>query len=140
MVAQSANQLAKIGITIAIRYALQRRQFDDGSGREQLIMDYITHQKRLYPALAGVYAYGFALNKLKELFGKPDQKPEENKLVHILASGVKGTHSESFFFESLTLTGVSNLQPWRLGIRHRRFSLPASAAVARASRLTTALA
>jgi hypothetical protein len=33
MVAQSANQLSKLGLLIAIRYALQRRQFDDGSGQ-----------------------------------------------------------------------------------------------------------
>ncbi|ELU15508.1 hypothetical protein CAPTEDRAFT_143276, partial [Capitella teleta] len=51
----------KLGLEIAIKYALQRRQFGNtGDGSEQLIMDYQTHQMRLMPKLATVLATTFA--------------------------------------------------------------------------------
>ena len=49
-VAGSAGNAARVALDIATRYALERRQFsapdDDG---EVLIMDYLVHQRRLFP-------------------------------------------------------------------------------------------
>ena len=51
----SAGAAARVALDIATRYALQRRQFsapdDDG---EVLIMDYLVHQRRLFPLIARV--------------------------------------------------------------------------------------
>ncbi len=61
----SAAQAARVALDIAVRYALQRRQFDaPGENREVLIMDYLVHQRRLLPFLAQSYALQFAQNEL----------------------------------------------------------------------------
>jgi len=61
----SAGNAARVALDIATRYALQRRQFsapeDEG---EVLIMDYLVHQRRLFPLIARSYALQFAQNEL----------------------------------------------------------------------------
>src|SRR3954464_2840500 len=64
---------SKVALTIAIRRALARRQFGPpGSDQEALLMDYRTHQRRLFPALAKTYALSFAqlrlIDELNEVF------------------------------------------------------------------------
>lgn len=49
-----------IGTAIAIRYSAQRPQFGD-----KLIMDYLSHQRRLLPGLAATYALHLGLKQLK---------------------------------------------------------------------------
>lgn len=58
----------KIALTIAIRYAHERRQFPSQSGEEHVLMDYGRHQRRLLPALAKTYAQAFAHLELLEQF------------------------------------------------------------------------
>lgn len=58
----------KIALTIAIRYANERRQFPSQSGKEHVLMDYGRHQRRLLPALARTYAQAFAHLELLEQF------------------------------------------------------------------------
>lgn len=61
----SAAQAARVALDIAVRYALQRRQFDaPGEDREVPIMDYLVHQRRLLPYVAESYALQFAQNEL----------------------------------------------------------------------------
>jgi len=61
----SAAQAARVALDIAVRYALQRRQFDaPGEDREVPIMDYLMHQRRLLPFVAQSYALQFAQNEL----------------------------------------------------------------------------
>ncbi|MBF6353339.1 acyl-CoA dehydrogenase family protein [Nocardia higoensis] len=56
---------ARVALSIAVRYALQRRQFSDpDTGREIVLMDYRMHQRRLLPLVAKSYAYAFAQNDL----------------------------------------------------------------------------
>lgn len=56
---------SKAALTIAIRYADERRQFSDGEGRpEVVLLDYQRHQRRLLPALATTYAMSFAHEEL----------------------------------------------------------------------------
>src|SRR3954447_6699878 len=49
----------KVALTIAVRRALERRQFGPPGEDEALLMDYRTHQRRLLPALAKTYALSF---------------------------------------------------------------------------------
>lgn len=51
---------SKVALTIAVKYALQRRQFEATPGEEQLILDYGMHQRRLFPLLARTYALHFS--------------------------------------------------------------------------------
>lgn len=50
----------KIALAIALRYAAQRPQFGD-----KPILAYLTHQRRLLPALAATYALHLAQARLK---------------------------------------------------------------------------
>lgn len=60
---------AKKGLAIAIRYGLKRRQFaPNPSAPETLILDYPSHQRRLFPLLAKAYAVQFALDELLQDF------------------------------------------------------------------------
>ena len=49
-------EVAKLGLTIAIRYAAERTQFGPPKQAEIPIMDYLSHQRRLFPLLARTYA------------------------------------------------------------------------------------
>src|ERR687895_2326110 len=52
---------SKVALTIAVRHALERRQFGPpGGGEEAVLLDYRLHQRRLLPALATTYALHFA--------------------------------------------------------------------------------
>ncbi|KAL6782679.1 ACX3 [Auxenochlorella protothecoides x Auxenochlorella symbiontica] len=62
LIAGAAVTASAIGLTVAINYAHARPQFGD-----TLIGDYLTHQRRLYPALAATYALHFALDRVKAL-------------------------------------------------------------------------
>jgi acyl-CoA oxidase len=52
---------SKVALAVAVKYANKRRQFGaPGSGREELLLDYGMHQRRLLPLLARTYALHFA--------------------------------------------------------------------------------
>lgn len=56
---------ARVALSIAVRYALERRQFSDpDTGEETLLMDYRSHQRRLFPLIARSFALAFAQNDL----------------------------------------------------------------------------
>ncbi|MGN8244700.1 acyl-CoA dehydrogenase [Cellulomonas soli] len=59
---------ARIGLTIAVTYANQRRQFQGATGEETVLLDYAEHQRRLLPLVAEAYASGFAHEDLLALF------------------------------------------------------------------------
>ena len=60
LIAQGAIDASKIGVTIALRYACARPQFQG-----KRIMEYLTHQRRLLPALATTYAMQIQSLRLK---------------------------------------------------------------------------
>lgn len=64
-VGASAGAAGRLGLTLAVKYALIRRQFDipDGAG-EQLLLDYRAHQRRLLPLVARAYAFALAQNEV----------------------------------------------------------------------------
>ncbi|MDF1487142.1 acyl-CoA dehydrogenase family protein [Tessaracoccus caeni] len=64
-VGAGAAAAARKALTIAVDYGTRRRQFRaPGLGDEIPLLDYLTHQRRLLPAVATAYAYGFAVNEL----------------------------------------------------------------------------
>jgi acyl-CoA oxidase len=88
----------RVALDIATRYALQRRQFSaPGEDTEVLIMDYLVHQRRLFPLIARAYALQFAQN---ELVGKchdvqtadaPDA--DEQRELEARAAGLKAANT-----------------------------------------------
>ncbi|MFN4144296.1 MAG: acyl-CoA dehydrogenase [Runella sp.] len=88
-VALGANTAAKKALDIAIRYALKRRQFKTLSEtQETLLLDYPTHQERLFPLLAKSYALTFALETLRQKFVESAEL-EDKREVEALAAGLK---------------------------------------------------
>ena len=94
----SAGAAACVALDIATRYALQRRQFSaPDEDTEVLIMDYLVHQRRLFPLIARSYALQFAQN---ELVGKchdvqsadaPDA--DEQRELEARAAGLKAANT-----------------------------------------------
>jgi len=83
-----------LALTIAVTYANQRRQFDNGAGTpEVVLLDYGKHQRRLLPRLAQVYAQAFAheelLLKFDGVFGGRTDTPEEREDLETLAAALK---------------------------------------------------
>ncbi|GLJ37853.1 hypothetical protein SUGI_0770070 [Cryptomeria japonica] len=79
---------SKIGLAIAIRYALTRRAFNlHPDEPEVLLLDYPSHQQRLLPLLAKTYAMSCAANDLKRIYWK--RASSDSKTIHVLSSGCK---------------------------------------------------
>jgi acyl-CoA oxidase len=84
---RSALAAAKSGLTIAIRYSDQRKQFGPEGGSEVPILNYRMHQRRLLPHLAKTYAVHFALQYLTSRFlNKTESEMQE---IEALAAGMK---------------------------------------------------
>ena len=67
-VSGSAVGAAMLALTIAIRYGEARRQFAaPGGDGEIAILDYLAHQRKLFPLLARTYALRYAQNELVEM-------------------------------------------------------------------------
>jgi acyl-CoA oxidase len=97
-VAGSAGNAARLALDIATRYALQRRQFsapDDEA--EVLIMDYLAHQRRLFPLIAKSYALQFAQNELvarcHDLQTADAPDAEEQRELESRAAGLKAANT-----------------------------------------------
>jgi acyl-CoA oxidase len=84
---RSALAAAKSGLTIAIIYGDQRRQFGPKGGSEVPILNYRIHQRRLIPLLAKAYAIHFALQYLTNRFINKDGI--EMQEIEALVAGMK---------------------------------------------------
>jgi acyl-CoA oxidase len=88
----AATAASAIGLTIAITYANQRRQFTAGSDTdEEVILDYQRHQRRLIPLLATTYAQIFAHDELLVKFdgvfsGRADTDDDRQDLETLAAA------------------------------------------------------
>jgi acyl-CoA oxidase len=92
----AAINASKVAMTIAIRYADQRRQFGaPGSSEEALLLDYRMHQRRLLPLLARTYALHFAQAELVaefvRIFGGDGEVDDEHdrRALEAQAAGTK---------------------------------------------------
>lgn len=84
---RSALAAAKSGLTIAIKYSDQRRQFGPEGGSEVPILNYRMHQRRLLPHLAKTYAIHFGLQYLTNRFLARTE--DEMQEIEALAAGMK---------------------------------------------------
>lgn len=93
----SAGAAARVALDIATRYALQRKQFQAPDGDEVLIMDYLVHQRRLFPLIAKSYALQFAQNELvakcHELQTADNPDAEEQRELESRAAGLKAANT-----------------------------------------------
>lgn len=94
----SAGAAGRVALDIATRYALQRRQFsapDDST--EVLIMDYLVHQRRLFPLIAKSYALQFAQNELvskcHDVQSADAPDADEQREVEARAAGLKAANT-----------------------------------------------
>ncbi len=94
----SAAAAGRVALDIAVRYALQRKQFSapDDEG-EVLIMDYLVHQRRLFPLIARSYALQFAQNelvaRLHDLQTADNPDTEEQRELESRAAGLKAANT-----------------------------------------------
>ncbi|QNP62065.1 acyl-CoA dehydrogenase family protein [Streptomyces genisteinicus] len=85
---------AKVALSIALRYAVRRRQFaTTPDAGEQLLLDYGLHQRRLLPLLARTYALHFAQDvvrgHLHEVFSGHTDDPQARRRLESRAAGTK---------------------------------------------------
>ncbi|KAF0845586.1 acyl-coenzyme A oxidase [Nocardia caishijiensis] len=85
---------ARVALSIAVRYALARRQFaDPDTGAETLLLDYRSHQRRLLPLVAKSFALAFAQNDLvrrMDLVQRgADVEPGAQRALEKRAAGLK---------------------------------------------------
>jgi acyl-CoA oxidase len=94
----SAGAAARVALDIATRYALQRRQFNaPDEDSEVLIMDYLVHQRRLFPLIAKSYALQFAQNELvskcHDIQTADEPDAEEQRELESRAAGLKAANT-----------------------------------------------
>lgn len=93
----SAGAAAQVALDIATRYALQRKQFSAPDDGEVLIMDYLVHQRRLFPLIARCYALQFAQNELvsrcHELQTSDVTDADEQRELEARAAGLKAANT-----------------------------------------------
>jgi acyl-CoA oxidase len=84
---------SKVALTMAVRHALERRQFGPPGRQEAVLLDYRVHQRRLLPALATTYALHFAQDRLRrqlhEVFTTDAPEERARRELETLAAGVK---------------------------------------------------
>jgi acyl-CoA oxidase len=93
-VAGGAISATKRALTIAVRYAETRRQFNrPGDPTEVALLDYRAHQRRLLPALATTYALHFAQEELvatlHELHSAEERDERRQRELESRAAGIK---------------------------------------------------
>lgn len=87
-IGQAGVNASKSALAIAIKYASKRRQFAPKDGEpETILMDYPSHQGRLFPRLAKSYGYYFAISKLSEDYIVADEK--QMRKIETKAAGLK---------------------------------------------------
>jgi acyl-CoA oxidase len=90
----AAINASKVALSVAVKYGLVRRQFGSpGSGREELLLDYGMHQRRLFPLLARTYALHFAQERvaadLHQVFSDRDTPEHDRRALESRAAGTK---------------------------------------------------
>ena len=83
----AGNSISKKALTIAIKYGLKRRQFNNAPDKDEtLLLDYPSHQARLMPRLAKSYAIHFGLSYLRDQFVTESM---DRRKIETLAAGMK---------------------------------------------------
>ena len=90
-IAAASLSATKTALTIAVRYAAQRRQFGPEGEPERPILGYLALQREILPRLAKTYALHFALRDLQTRFVTSDESQQGE--VEVLAAGLKAVAS-----------------------------------------------
>jgi acyl-CoA oxidase len=92
-IAGAGIAVARNALTIAVRWGERRRQFGTGLAMDTPLMDYLTHQRRLLPAIAESYALQAAHDHLTasyaKVVGEEKTGTQEQREVESLAAGLK---------------------------------------------------
>ncbi|MFE2378152.1 acyl-CoA dehydrogenase [Streptomyces sp. NPDC059398] len=93
-VAGAGISVAKVALTIATKYAVQRRQFEAAPDTgEQVLLDYGLHQRRLLPLIARTYALHFAQDEVRtqlhEVFSGIEDNAQARRRLESQAAGIK---------------------------------------------------
>ena len=92
-VAGAGINASKVALAVAVKYANLRRQFGAPDGREELLLDYGMHQRRLLPLLAKTYALHFAqeilLSELHNVLSTTEAPDRQRRALESMAAGVK---------------------------------------------------
>lgn len=96
---------SKVALSIAVRHALERRQFGAPGGPEELLLDYGLHQRRLFVPLARTYALHFAqevlVGQLHRVFSATEEVDEHARRA--LESRAAGTKALGTWHASRTI-------------------------------------
>jgi len=92
-VASASVSAAKVGLTIAIRYAHRRRQFGPEGAIEVPILDYPVLQRELMPRLATTVGLQLAVRTLQARLMDPAES--DSAELEVAAAGLKAYASES---------------------------------------------
>ncbi len=88
-IAGAGLSVARNALTIAVRWGEQRRQFGTGLDRDTPLMDYLTHQRRLLPAICESYVLQAAHDHLTASYVTVLDSGEGQRDVEALAAGLK---------------------------------------------------
>jgi acyl-CoA oxidase len=101
----AAINASKVALSIAVRYALERRQFGSPGGPEELLLDYGLHQRRLFVPLARTFALHFAqevlAGQLHAVFSATEEVDERTRRA--LESRAAGTKALGTWHASQTI-------------------------------------
>jgi acyl-CoA oxidase len=101
----AAINASKVALSIAVRYGLERRQFGNPGGPEELLLDYGLHQRRLFVPLARTYALHFAqevlAGQLHAIFSATEEVDEHTRRA--LESRAAGTKALGTWHASRTI-------------------------------------
>jgi acyl-CoA oxidase len=110
-IASASVSAAKVGLTIAVRYAAGRRQFGPADGSELPILTYTAVQRALMPRLAATYGLHFAARRLQARYAEAAERmargrrsasasdadagvPAPEAELEVLAAGLKAWASD----------------------------------------------
>ncbi|WP_026553074.1 acyl-CoA dehydrogenase [Arthrobacter sp. H20] len=90
----AAVAVTKLALKTAVQYSVERRQFNAGSDlKEEVLLDYQQHQRRLLPRIAATYAASFAheelLEKFDDVFSGAHDTDEDRQDLETLAAALK---------------------------------------------------
>ena len=90
-IAGAGLAIGRNALTIAVRWGERRRQFGTGLDMDTPLMDYLTHQRRLLPAIARSYALQSVHDHVTRLYVQQLTEPDRDRQreVEALAAGLK---------------------------------------------------
>ena len=88
-IAAASVSASKVGLTIAIRYAAERRQFGAAGAVESPILGYTALQRELMPRLATTYGLHFAMRSLQARLEAWSKGAGDDDELETLAAGLK---------------------------------------------------